>query len=53
MTCLLSQPPIKITHKTVIFDEKTDKYYLEVKYSFGSHDLYGPFKTEFDAQTFL
>jgi hypothetical protein len=53
MNCLLSNATIKITNKKVIFNENTNKYYLEVNYSFGSPDLYGPFNTELDAQTFL
>jgi hypothetical protein len=52
MSCLLS-PPISIIKKKVFFDKKEKAFFLEVTYSYGKSDVYGPFDTERDAENFL
>lgn len=52
MTCILS-PPIAIIKKRSFYDEKERAYFLEVVYSFGKPDVYGPFDTEQGAIDFL
>ena len=52
MPCLLS-PPIAIIDKRVFYDKKENAFFLEVIYSFGESDVYGPFETESDAKRFL
>ena len=52
MPCLLS-PPISIIKKKVFFDKKEKAFFLEVVYSFGKSDVYGPFDKETDAENFL
>lgn len=52
MPCLLS-PPIAIIDKRVFYDKKGKAFFLEVIYSFGESDVYGPFESEVDARNFL
>lgn len=52
MPCILS-PPISIIDKRVFYDKKEKSFFIEVLYSLGKSDLYGPFKTELDAKRFI
>lgn len=52
MPCVLSTPII-ITKKKVFFDKKENAFFLEVIYSEGKPDVYGPFESELDATHFL
>jgi hypothetical protein len=50
---LLLNPPIVVTKKKVFFDPHKRAYFLEVSYSYGRADLYGPFTTALEAQSFV
>jgi hypothetical protein len=52
MPCIAS-PPIVIVNKKAFFDKKERAFFLEVIYSYGKSDIYGPFKNELDALRFL
>lgn len=52
MSCLAS-PPIAIIKKKTFFDKKENAFFLEVIYSYGKSDVYGPFKDELEAISFL
>lgn len=52
MPCILS-PPIAITKKKVFFDKQEKAFFVEVIYSYGKSDIYGPFKNESEAKTFI
>jgi hypothetical protein len=52
MPCIAS-PPIAIIKKKTFFDKKEKAFFLEVIYSYGKPDIYGPFKNELDAVSFL
>lgn len=52
MVCL-ADSRIIITDRKIFYDKKDKFYYLEIFYSRGKSDIYGPFKTYKEAESFL